>query len=103
MGTIFGGLPTGLSAIKWRGTFCVLAGLSALAFLCTVWTAPKNPKSKVPGGPDWIGTAIITTGLTLVLFCMSQGEPALLGRRFTSERHLCYSFQDLRWDGTPVI
>lgn len=74
MGTIFGGLPTGLSSIQWRGTFCVLAGLSALSFLCTVWTAPKNPKAKVPGGPDWIGTFIITAGLTLFLFCMSQGE-----------------------------
>ena len=73
MGTIFGGLPTGLSAIKWRGIFAVLAGLGALAFLCTIWTAPKNPKAKVPGGPDWTGAGIITAGLTLVLFCMSQG------------------------------
>lgn len=73
MGTIFGGLPTGLSAIKWRGIFAVLAGLSSLAFFCTVWTAPKNPKAKVVGGPDWVGTAVITAGLTLVLFCMSQG------------------------------
>lgn len=73
MGTIFGGLPTGLSAIKWRGIFAVLAGLSTLAFATTVWTMPKNPKSKVPGGPDWLGTALITTALTLFLFCMSQG------------------------------
>lgn len=74
MGTIFGGLPTGLSAIKWRGIFAVLAGLSSLAFFCTIWTAPKNPKTKVPGGPDWTGAFIITAGLTLVLFCMSQGQ-----------------------------
>lgn len=73
MGTIIGGLPTGLSAIKWRGIFAVLAGIGGLVVLTTSWTAPPNPKSRVPGGPDWAGTAIITAALTLFLFCLSQG------------------------------
>lgn len=47
--------------------------MGALAFVTTVWTMPPNPKQKIPGGPDWLGTAIITVGLTLVLFCLSQG------------------------------
>jgi len=73
MGTIFGGLPTQYSSIKWRGIFCVLAGLGGLSAVTTFPTMPPNPKVKVVGGPDWIGTALITCALTFFLFALSQG------------------------------
>lgn len=73
LGTIIGGLPTQYSAIKWRGIYAVLAGFGGLVALTTFPTMPKNAKTPVPGGPDWIGTGLITAGLCLFLFALSQG------------------------------
>ncbi|KAK8845280.1 hypothetical protein IAR55_005993 [Kwoniella newhampshirensis] len=72
-GTIFGGLPTQYSAIKWRGIFAVFAGLSGVATIAAALTMPPSKVTKVKGGVDYIGAAMVTTALTFIIFCLAQG------------------------------
>ncbi|KAF9053953.1 MFS general substrate transporter [Hymenopellis radicata] len=74
LGTIFGGLPTEYSAIKWRGIYVVLACLSATSALCVLFTAPPSITKPVPGGIDYLGGCLVSVALTLTLFCISQGS-----------------------------
>ncbi|WRT70066.1 uncharacterized protein IL334_007060 [Kwoniella shivajii] len=73
LGTIFGGLPTQYSAIEWRGIFAVYAGISGVATIAAALTVPPSKTSQVKGGVDYIGAAMVTIALTLIIFCLAQG------------------------------
>ncbi|KAH7926350.1 MFS general substrate transporter [Leucogyrophana mollusca] len=79
-GTILGGLLTQLSKEHWRSGFYLSAGLS---FLCCIgglvsFDADKV-STEVDRRVDWIGAALITIGLVLIVFVLGQGEIAPQG------------------------
>lgn len=68
-----GGLATQYSAIQWRGIYAAFAGIGGLGAILVIATCPPSPKRHIPGGVDYIGAALITASLTLIIFCLAQG------------------------------
>ncbi|KAI6037704.1 major facilitator superfamily domain-containing protein [Pisolithus marmoratus] len=76
-GIIIGGVVTQLSDDHWRGTFFMAAGLSALT-LCggLLSMRPDKVDPDADRRVDWIGAALVTAGLVLIVFVLGQGEIA---------------------------
>lgn len=64
-------------SISWRAMFFILCGMTALAGLAVFYVVPKDVRSKNRDKRvDWVGAAVITTSLVLLLFVLAQGEVA---------------------------
>jgi len=75
VGFVLGGVVTQYSSSTWRGTFYVTTGLCALSFLAAVFSVDRDlPSTESDKRIDWIGAALVTTGLALVNFVLGQGE-----------------------------
>jgi len=65
---------------SWRSAFWLIAGLSALSFAIAVVAIEKDSVEKHDDSSiDWIGAVLITAGLVLLLFVLSQGQIAQKG------------------------
>lgn len=76
-GIIIGGVVTQLADEHWRGTFFLAAGLSALTLCGGALTMPPDKVDlEADRRVDWIGAALVTAGLVLIVFVLGQGEIA---------------------------
>ncbi|KAI6099800.1 major facilitator superfamily domain-containing protein [Pisolithus sp. B1] len=76
-GIIVGGVVTQLSDDHWRGTFFMAAGLSALTLIGgLVSMSPDKVDWEADRRVDWIGAALVTAGLVLIVFVLGQGQIA---------------------------
>jgi hypothetical protein len=58
----------------WQYTYFLLAGLAAIPALLGLFIIPPDPpKWDIDRRIDWIGGALITTGLSLLTFAITQG------------------------------
>ena len=72
LGPVLGGVIT--TNWSWRGIFLVNIPIGVLAVALTVWRVEES-KSPRPTPPDWIGFALLTTGLvSLVYGLIRAGE-----------------------------
>ncbi|KII89636.1 hypothetical protein PLICRDRAFT_39748 [Plicaturopsis crispa FD-325 SS-3] len=81
IGLSIGGVLTQLSRPSWRSTFFLTAGLTLLCFLGGMVSIPADlplPAS-VDRRVDWIGAGLVTVGLVLIVFVLSDGEVAAGG------------------------
>jgi MFS family permease len=77
VGTLIGGVLTQLTAAKWRSVFFLMAGLGLLCFMGGVLVIDKDTPSTEPDRRvDWIGAFLVTTGLVLIVFVLSDGSIA---------------------------
>ncbi|KAJ8501416.1 hypothetical protein ONZ45_g12147 [Pleurotus djamor] len=77
LGMVLGGALTELSSATWRSSFFVFAGIASCCLIGGVFTIDSDiPSTEKGGRVDWIGAALVTTGLTLVTFVLSEGELA---------------------------
>ncbi|KAG8949635.1 hypothetical protein FRC04_008381 [Tulasnella sp. 424] len=77
IGMLVGGTVTQLSSIHWRAMFFILCGMAALAGLAVFLVVPRDVRSSTRDKRvDWIGAALITVSLVLLLFVLAQGEVA---------------------------
>lgn len=61
----------------WRSIFYISAGLSALCFIGALISFDADEHSKeTDKRVDWLGAFLVTAGLVLVFFVLSQGEIA---------------------------
>ncbi|KAJ8093347.1 hypothetical protein PM082_020204 [Marasmius tenuissimus] len=76
-GTAVGGVLTQFTSTRWRSTFYFSAALTfASAVLGALAFEKDKPSTETDKRVDWIGASLVTTGLILVVFVLSQGEVA---------------------------
>lgn len=75
LGAVFGGILTEYAPPGWRATFFVSAGMGALLLIMAAFFVPKDPPRDMTNrSVDWVGAALITTGLTLLTFALADGS-----------------------------
>lgn len=75
VGTLVGGVLTQLTSQTWRSVFYFAAGLSAAVLaLGLFFIDADQPSEETDRRVDWIGAFLITAGLVLIVFVLSDGE-----------------------------
>lgn len=81
LGITVGGLMTAYTGPKWRAALWLFAGLAAavgtLGFLAVLPDRHLDTDRRI----DWVGAALVTSGLVLLMFAISSGEAAPQGWR----------------------
>ncbi|KAI9056753.1 MFS general substrate transporter [Trametes sanguinea] len=78
IGLAIGGVLTQLTAQTWRSTFWFLTGLSAVCCIGAIISIDEDAASHqvVDRRVDWLGAFLVTAGLTLIIFVLSDGSIA---------------------------
>ncbi|KAF9509240.1 hypothetical protein BS47DRAFT_1349492 [Hydnum rufescens UP504] len=83
-GGTMGGALTQLTKLSWRSAFLLNAGPGALTFVIGLLAIDPDRHHLDPNldrRVDWIGAALITSGLVLFTFAIGDGETAVRGWR----------------------
>ncbi|CCM06311.1 uncharacterized protein FIBRA_08562 [Fibroporia radiculosa] len=82
LGSAIGGVLTQLTEKRWRSTFWFMTGLCALTIIGGVASFdPDGPSLELDRRVDWLGAFLVTAGLVLVVFALSDGTIAPEGWR----------------------
>ncbi|GBE78863.1 efflux transporter [Sparassis crispa] len=77
IGSIIGGVLTQLTEKTWRSVFYFMTGISALVFLGGLLTFDKDmPSTEQDKRVDWLGAFLVTAGLVMIVFVLSDGNIA---------------------------
>ncbi|HWU40186.1 MAG TPA: MFS transporter, partial [Candidatus Acidoferrum sp.] len=76
LGPILGGILT--TAISWRAIFLVNVPIGVVAVAVTVWRVDES-RAPQPGRPDWIGFALLTSGLVGVVYGLIRASETSWG------------------------
>ncbi|KZT22386.1 efflux transporter [Neolentinus lepideus HHB14362 ss-1] len=77
LGNNVGGALVQLTQKTWRSTFYFSSGLSFLTVIGALVSIDRDePSQEEDKRVDWLGAALITSGLTLIVFVLSDGEIA---------------------------
>ena len=76
LGPILGGIIT--TGISWRGIFLVNVPIGVAALAITWWRVDES-RAPHPGRPDWIGFALLTTGLVGVVYGLIRASETSWG------------------------
>ncbi|KII86695.1 hypothetical protein PLICRDRAFT_55610 [Plicaturopsis crispa FD-325 SS-3] len=78
VGIVLGAVLTQLSKATWRSPFYLSTGLTILCFIGGIVSIPPDLPlpAEIDRRVDWIGAALITIGLVLIVFVLSDGEVA---------------------------
>ena len=75
IGSLVGGAMTQLTAQTWRSPFYLLTGLSGACFVAGLLVIDKDkPSEEEDRRVDWFGAFLVTAGLTLIVFVLSDGS-----------------------------
>ncbi|KAG7444587.1 putative efflux transporter [Guyanagaster necrorhizus] len=76
-GLAIGGVLTQLTKRSWRSPFYLSAGVCAASFVMGLVVIDADlPSTETDQRIDWIGGFLVTVGLVLIVFVLSQGEVA---------------------------
>ncbi|KAF8331585.1 efflux transporter [Amanita rubescens] len=76
-GVFFSALLTQLTKHTWRSSFFFSTGLTGLYLLIGLFVVDKDePSTEKDKRVDWLGGALITVGLVLIIFVLGEGEIA---------------------------
>ncbi|PBK86271.1 putative efflux transporter [Armillaria gallica] len=76
-GLAIGGVLTQLTKQSWRSPFYLTAGVCAVSFVIGLLVIDTDlPSTEEDQRIDWIGVFLVTTGLVLIVFVLSEGEVA---------------------------
>ncbi|KAF7789732.1 hypothetical protein EIP86_000678 [Pleurotus ostreatoroseus] len=76
-GLLVGGALVQCTAQTWRSLFYFLTGLAGVAFIGGMFFIDNDPPSvEADKRVDWLGAFLVTAGLTLLLFILSDGSIA---------------------------
>lgn len=80
VGNTLGAVLTQLSDPRWRSVFFLSAGLNVLCMIGGAFSVdPDQPSMEVDKRVDYIGSFLITAGLTFIIFVLSDGSIAPQG------------------------
>ncbi|KAK0463275.1 efflux transporter [Desarmillaria tabescens] len=76
-GMALGATLTQLSNPSWRSNFFLSTGLTVMYMVVGLWAIPKDePSTELDKRVDWLGAFLVTAGLVLIIFVLSDGEVA---------------------------
>ncbi|KIM37308.1 hypothetical protein M413DRAFT_20342 [Hebeloma cylindrosporum] len=79
-GTALGGVLTEFTHKTWRSSFYLLSAFTFLCFVGGLISIDNDvPSEEVDKRVDWLGAFLVTAGLVLIVFVLSQGEIAPQG------------------------
>lgn len=82
IGSAIGGVLTQLTEKHWRSTFWFMSGISALTFVGGFVSFDADmPSTERDRRIDWLGAFLVTAGLVLIVFVLSDGTIAPDGWR----------------------
>ncbi|WVR05116.1 hypothetical protein IAU60_002128 [Kwoniella sp. DSM 27419] len=76
LGLIIGGLFVAYVKYSWRSALFFLAGLATLVVILTYLLVPNDSSHTDDPRIDWLGAALVTSGLVLLQFAISDGQGA---------------------------
>ncbi|KAF8627585.1 hypothetical protein AX17_006158 [Amanita inopinata Kibby_2008] len=77
MGSCIGAILTQLTKQTWRSAFYLISGLTLLYTILGWFAMNKDePSMEMDRRVDWLGGFLITAGLVLIIFVLSDGEVA---------------------------
>ncbi|TCD70857.1 hypothetical protein EIP91_001165 [Steccherinum ochraceum] len=77
IGFLLGGALSQVTSTSWRTMYWVVAGLSAVCIvMALIFVDRDGPSTEVDRRVDWLGAFLITAGLVLIVFVLSDGELA---------------------------
>ncbi|ORX39802.1 major facilitator superfamily domain-containing protein [Kockovaella imperatae] len=79
LGMTLGGLLVTYASTTWRAVLWVTAGIAFVVFTLGLFTFPTDVITTTDKRLDWVGAALVTVGLILLQFVISDGEGAPLG------------------------
>ncbi|WVF72288.1 hypothetical protein IAT40_007100 [Kwoniella sp. CBS 6097] len=79
LGLIIGGLFVAYVKYSWRSALFFLAGLGALTLIAIYFFVPPDVEHTDDRRVDWIGAGLVTIGLVLLQFAISDGQIAPQG------------------------
>jgi MFS family permease len=80
LGAVFGNILGGLVGqyVTWHWVFWILALLASLVSIAAVFIIPRPPQhlqlTRTRPSVDWIGGALVTSGLLVLLFALTEGN-----------------------------
>ncbi|KIM37309.1 hypothetical protein M413DRAFT_448602 [Hebeloma cylindrosporum] len=79
-GMALGGILTAFTPKTWRSSFYLLSGMTFLCFVVgLIFIDDDVPSEEVDKRIDWLGALLVTSGLILIIFALSQGKNTLQG------------------------
>ncbi|KAK0207566.1 putative efflux transporter [Armillaria fumosa] len=77
LGTVVGGVLTQLTAASWRSPFYLITALTVVTFVLGLY-AIDGDRPSIPTDQriDWVGAVLVSSGILLVVFVLSEGEMA---------------------------
>ena len=82
LGSLVGGAMTQLTAQTWRSPFYLMTGVSGACFFAgLLWIEKDTASTEADRRVDWLGAFLVTAGLTLIVFVLSDGSIAPNGWR----------------------
>lgn len=85
MGMVLGGVLSSYTSYTWRTVLWIFTGVAVVIVALAVFFVPADPKKEASGKEarriDWIGAALVTCGLVLLQFTVSDGMSAPHGWR----------------------
>ncbi|CCM00646.1 uncharacterized protein FIBRA_02683 [Fibroporia radiculosa] len=82
LGSAIGGVLTQLTQQHWRSTFYFMTGLGALTFAGGLASFDHDaPSTELDRRVDWLGAFLVTAGLVMIVFVLSDGTIAPNGWR----------------------
>ncbi|THH29106.1 hypothetical protein EUX98_g5070 [Antrodiella citrinella] len=76
-GFLLGGTFSQVASTSWRTMYWVVAGLAAVCLTLSFFIVEKDgPSTEIDKRVDWVGSFLITAGLVLIVFVLSDGELA---------------------------
>lgn len=87
LGMVIGGVLTQVTKPQWRSSFFFTAGIGLLSFIGAIISIDKDTHHKIESDRrvDWLGAFLVTAGLVLVIFVLSDGEAASNGWKTSCE------------------
>ncbi|KIP11053.1 hypothetical protein PHLGIDRAFT_173914 [Phlebiopsis gigantea 11061_1 CR5-6] len=77
IGSVIGGVLTQLTGATWCSVFFLFAGLGAACFVAGLMVIDKDtPSTEKDRRVDWLGAFLVTAGLVLIVFVLSDGSIA---------------------------
>ncbi|GBE89989.1 efflux transporter [Sparassis crispa] len=77
VGSVIGGVLTQLTEKTWRSVFYLMTGISALVFVGGFLTFDSDmPSTEEDKRVDWLGAFLVTAGLVMIVFVLSDGTIA---------------------------